>query len=142
MKYSFLFDIEPVQQQRPRARRLGNGIMLYDPSKVKQFKILVGNMAREQMKQNKWSVLNNKPLMLDVTFYRPIQKSLSKAEHDRRAKHEVLPIVKPDCDNYIKSCLDSLNGIVWKDDALITDIRAKKRYAEFPRIEVDVEEIR
>lgn len=141
MKYSFLFDIVPIQQQRPRARRLGNGIMLYDPSKVKQFKILVGNMAREQMKQNEWQRFENKPLMLDVTFYRPIQQSLSKAEHDRRARHEVLPIVKPDCDNYVKSCLDSLNGIVWKDDALITDIRARKRYAEQPRIEIEVEEI-
>lgn len=140
MRYSFLFDIVPVQQQRPRARRLGNGIMLYDPSKVKQFKILVGNMAREQMKQNNWQRFESRPLMLDVTFYRPIQQSISKVEHDRRARHEVLPTVKPDCDNYVKSCLDSLNGIVWKDDALITDIRAKKRYAEQPRIEVEVEE--
>lgn len=141
MKYSFLFDIVPVQQQRPRARRLGNGIMLYDPSKVKQFKILVGNMAREQMKQNNWQRFESRPLMLDVTFYRPIQQSISKAEHDRRARHEVLPTVKPDNSNYLKSLEDALNGIVWKDDALITDIRARKRYAEQPRIEIEVEEI-
>lgn len=141
MRYSFLFDIEPIQQQRPRARRMPKGVMLYDPKKVKQFKIAVGNMAKEQMKQNEWKRLEDRPLMLDVTFYRPIQQSISKAEHDRRARHEVLPIVKPDCDNYVKSCLDSLNGIVWKDDALITDIRARKRYAEQPRIEIEVEEI-
>lgn len=141
MRYSFLFDIEPIQQQRPRARRMPKGVMLYDPKKVKQFKIAVGNMAKEQMKQNEWERLEDRPLMLDVTFYRPIQQSISKAEHDRRARHEVLPIVKPDCDNYVKSCLDSLNGIVWKDDALITDIRARKRYAEQPRIEIEVEEI-
>ena len=141
MRYSFLFDIEPIQQQRPRARRMPKGVMLYDPKKVKQFKIAVGNMARVQMKQNEWERLEDRPLMLDVTFYRPIQQSISKAEHDRRARHEVLPIVKPDCDNYVKSCLDSLNGIVWKDDALITDIRARKRYAEQPRIEIEVEGI-
>lgn len=141
MRYGFLFDIEPIQQQRPRARRMPKGVMLYDPKKVKQFKIAVGNMAKEQMKQNEWERLEDRPLMLDVTFYRPIQQSISKAEHDRRARHEVLPIVKPDCDNYVKSCLDSLNGIVWKDDALITDIRARKRYAEQPRIEIEVEEI-
>lgn len=141
MRYVFLFDIEPIQQQRPRARRMPKGVMLYDPKKVKQFKITVGNMAKDQMKQNEWERLEDRPLMLDVTFYRPIQQSISKAEHDRRARHEVLPIVKPDCDNYVKSCLDSLNGIVWKDDALITDIRARKRYAEQPRIEIEVEEI-
>lgn len=141
MKYSFLFDIVPVQQQRPRARRLGNGIMLYDPSKVKQFKILVGNMAREQMKQNEWERLEDRPLMLDVTFYRPIQQSISKVEHDRRARHEVLPIIKPDNSNYLKSLEDALNGIVWKDDSLITDIKSKKRYAENPRIEMEVIEI-
>lgn len=141
MRYGFLFDIEPIQQQRPRARRMSKGVMLYDPKKVKQFKIAVGNMAKEQMKQNEWERLEDRPLMLDVTFYRPIQQSISKAEHDRRARHEVLPIVKPDNSNYLKSLEDALNGIVWKDDALITDIRARKRYAEQPRIEIEVEEI-
>lgn len=141
MRYSFLFDIEPIQQQRPRARRMPKGVMLYDPKKVKQFKIAVGNMAKEQMKQNEWERLEDRPLMLDVTFYRPIQQSISKAEHDRRARHEVLPIVKPDNSNYLKSLEDALNGIVWRDDALITDIRARKRYAEQPRIEIEVEEI-
>lgn len=141
MRYSFLFDIEPIQQQRPRARRMPKGVMLYDPKKVKQFKIAVGNMARVQMKQNEWERLEDRPLMLDVTFYRPIQQSISKVEHDRRARHEVLPIVKPDNSNYLKSLEDALNGIVWKDDALITDIRARKRYAEQPRIEIEVEEI-
>lgn len=141
MRYGFLFDIEPIQQQRPRARRMPKGVMLYDPKKVKQFKIAVGNMAKEQMKQNEWERLEDRPLMLDVTFYRPIQQSISKVEHDRRARHEVLPIVKPDNSNYLKSLEDALNGIVWKDDALITDIRARKRYAEQPRIEIEVEEI-
>ncbi len=35
---------------------------------------------------------------------------------------------KPDCDNLVKSVLDSLNGVAYKDDAQVTDVCIKKRY--------------
>ena len=34
----FEFDIEPVEQARPRAVRFGKGIRMYDPKKVATFK--------------------------------------------------------------------------------------------------------
>lgn len=34
----FEFNIEPVEQARPRATRMGKGIRLYDPKKVTIFK--------------------------------------------------------------------------------------------------------
>lgn len=73
-------------------------------------------------------------------FFRPVQEKISKKEKARRIRGTVLPIVKPDCDNYIKSLLDGMNGVVWKDDALITDIFAHKRYSDKPRIEITIME--
>ncbi|MEK1437246.1 RusA family crossover junction endodeoxyribonuclease, partial [Limosilactobacillus fermentum] len=45
----FEFDIEPVEQARPRATRMGKGIRLYDPKKVNVFKQQLGMLARQQM---------------------------------------------------------------------------------------------
>lgn len=137
----FVFNIEPVQQARPRARRLNRTIILYDPAKVKKFKLEIEQLAKEQMFDNNWKRLEDTPIQVDVWFYRAIQKSISKKEHERRANGESLPIVKPDTDNLIKSFLDGLNGTVWKDDALITDIHAHKRYSDDPRIEVIIQDL-
>lgn len=73
-------------------------------------------------------------------FLDRFKKKISKKEKARRIRGTVLPIVKPDCDNYIKSLLDGMNGVVWKDDALITDIFAHKRYSDKPRIEITITE--
>lgn len=37
------FEIEPVEQARPRATRMGKGIRLYDPKKVSVYKKTIGD---------------------------------------------------------------------------------------------------
>ena len=54
----------------------------------------------------------------------------------------VRPIVKPDLDNYIKSTLDALNGVIWTDDATIVELNTSKWYADDPRIEIEVKELK
>ena len=45
-----------------------------------------------------------------------------------------------DLDNYAKACLDSLNGIVWTDDARVTHLDATMIDGDpAPRVEIDVE---
>ncbi|WP_332834903.1 RusA family crossover junction endodeoxyribonuclease [Clostridium perfringens] len=40
------------------------------------------------------------------------------------------PTKKPDVDNIAKIILDSLNGVAYKDDSQIVDIRIIKKYTE------------
>ena len=40
------------------------------------------------------------------------------------------PRKKPDADNIAKIILDSLNGVAYKDDSQIVDIRIIKKYTE------------
>lgn len=131
MKYQF--NIEPVQQQRPRATRMGAGIRLYDPKKTKDFK----NEVKRIAKSFKATPIDD-PCKIIVTFYRSNQKNVSKREIERREIGKSLPSKKPDLDNYLKSFLDALTGVMWTDDNLICEISAKKRYSINPRIELEI----
>lgn len=45
------FEIEPVEQARPRATRMGKGIRLYDPKKVSVYKKQLAIMCQFQYKK-------------------------------------------------------------------------------------------
>lgn len=63
---------------------------------------------------------------LDIYFDKP--KSASRRQHCT---------VKPDCDKLVRSCFDSMTGIVWHDDAQVVELFARKHYGP-ERIEVSV----
>lgn len=133
----FEFDIEPVEQARPRATRFGKGIRLYDPKKVTVYKQQLGNLARQEMQERGLEPFNGE-LTVRFEFYRPVQASISKKERARRLSGVHRPTVKPDLDNYIKSASDALNGILWADDNLIVSLEAKKFYADRPHLAVEI----
>ena len=132
-----ILHIEPVEQARPRAARRGRHITMYDPTKVKKFKKELSQLARSQCKDDPLDGM----LEVEISFYRQVQKSLSKKERARRLSGEHRPTVKPDLDNYIKSTLDALNGILWTDDAYIVDLHAHKYYSDDPHIEIAIKEL-
>jgi Holliday junction resolvase RusA-like endonuclease len=61
------------------------------------------------------------PLRLFVTFYRVKSRYLPKKE--------LMPFRKCDLDNLVKSITDAMNGILMPDDAQITTLVARKRWA-------------
>ena len=132
----FTFEIEPVPQLRPRVSSRPY-IRVYDPPKVKNFKNLLRSLAVNQYSRP--PMLG--PLSVSLTFYRPVQKSISQSERERRLSNESKPVVKPDTDNYIKSTLDALNGVLWHDDAQIVKITAEKRYGETGKIIISVKPV-
>lgn len=133
-EYEFYFEIEPVQQQRPRFARRGRYVHTYDPPKTANFKKQLRQLAAEQYQG---TPLEGE-LYVTAKFYRPIQKSLSKKEHVRRASGVHRPIVKSDLSNYLKSFEDALNGIIWRDDAMIVHEEIDKFYSDEPHIELKI----
>lgn len=101
-------------------------------------------MYKTQLAQNARFMYHGEPLVgplrVELWFYRQVQKSISKKERALRLTGAHRPIVKSDVDNYIKSTLDGLNGLLWEDDRQIVDIIAHKYYSDHPRIEIEVEE--
>ena len=52
---------------------------------------------------------------------------------------ELLPAKKPDLDNYCKSILDGINGVVVRDDAQVCALNAVKAYGGTPGVSVTIE---
>ena len=133
-EYVFKLPVEPVAQMRPRFTRRPY-VHAYDPVKVKRYKETLAWHAQDQ-----WMALPaTGPIKLQLRFFRPVQKSLSKTEHARRLSGAHRPIVKPDLDNYIKSTLDALTGVLWADDNAIIKLEAEKFYSDQPRVEIVME---
>ncbi|MCC4501338.1 RusA family crossover junction endodeoxyribonuclease [Limosilactobacillus reuteri] len=131
-----VFDIEPQSQLRPRAayNTRSHHIVVYDPKVTHEYKQRLRQLAQNQYTQEPL----DSALKVDVSFFRPVQKSLSAIERARRISGEHRPAVKSDIDNYIKALFDSLNGVVWQDDKQICDLVAHKYYSDKPRIEIEV----
>lgn len=132
----FIFNLTPVSQDRTRysTRPFPHE---YDTKKVAAYKKALSAMAVKQMEEKGLKPFDC-AIEVRTVFYRPIQKSVSKIEKMRRHLGVVLPTVKPDSDNYVKSTWDAFNGVLWSDDSIITDMSAKKRYSFYPRIEVEI----
>lgn len=128
--------LEPVAQGRPRFSNRVRFVTTYDPPKSMAYKKQVRMIAQQQYHDE--PIAKGNPLILQVTFYRSIQKSMSKAEYQRRLKGETLPFVKPDIDNYFKAVTDGLTGVIWADDNQITDVQMSKRYSDKPRTEITI----
>lgn len=128
---------EPQPQLRPRARVAGKRVIMYDPPKSRKYKEFVKRMAKQQWPNDPTPAA----ISLKIDIYRPIPKSTSKVRTKKKEEKEIRPIVRPDVDNYAKTILDGLNGIVFKDDSQIVDMRVRKFYSINPRVEISVKEL-
>ncbi len=119
-----------MSQLRPRI----NGNRMYDVPKVSVYKKLVSWEAKSQYKGE----LLTEPLVVEMKFYRSIQKKGSvKTKQDKR-DGIIRPTSVPDVSNYVKLIEDALNGIVYKDDSQIVRLVAEKYYSDNPRTEVNI----
>ena len=128
---------KPEPQLRPRATRIGNSIRLYDPKTTTDYKNLVKWTAKRQWEGKPLEC----PLVVELDIYRPIPKSTSKKRRKLKNERVIRPVVKPDIDNYSKGILDSLNGIVYKDDSQVVSLIANKYYSDNPRVEIRVSKL-
>lgn len=71
------------------------------------------------------------PLSLAMAVTIAIPASWSKRKQADALAGLLRPTGKPDADNMVKLC-DSLNGIVWRDDAQLVDVRVTKHYGREP----------
>jgi Holliday junction resolvase RusA-like endonuclease len=114
--------LTPVPKGRPRFAR---GIV-YTPTKTKRFESQLKKVLKEVRKD---FPLMRGPVGMTLSFF-------SKAPR-KTLKGVAWKTTRPDVDNLIKAVADSMNGILYEDDAQITQINASKLFCypgETPRI--------
>lgn len=107
-------------------------IITGDNPKTKDWQNLVAEAASRSLPDA--GTLFHGPVRLDVEFYLPRPKSLPRRVVDH--------LKKPDLDKLLRSTKDALTGVVWRDDAQVVDVHARKHYAaigESPRAIVTIE---
>lgn len=120
----------PLPKSRPRVVRLPNGrVHTFTPGATKAWEESIQGQALAYRPER----LLDGPLALTVIFHLLRPKSLPKKRR--------WPDKRPDLDNLLKSVKDALNGVIWRDDAQIITLDARKYYGDAPSVEVIVEEL-
>lgn len=123
---------EPVPKGRPLiTTRNGSFPRAYTPKKTRDAE---SNMRAQIVAQlPKGFIPIRGAIRVNINVIRTKPKSLPK-----KVKY---PITKPDLDNYVKSSLDSMNTVVFKDDAQIMSLFAMKEYGNIPMTTIEIEEL-
>ena len=125
---NIFYPAKPKPAPRPRVTKFGT----YNNKDYTNWKNGLKLLAKSKIK---------KPLETDIflkiDFFFEIPKSWTKAKKEKAKWHNL----KPDIDNLIKSVMDSFNGVVYKDDGQVVVIQARKQYANFTGVKIEIEEV-
>lgn len=125
---------EPVAKARPRMNRKTG--VVYTPKRTKSFETLVKEIAYEHFEKPLEGAVS---IYADFYFPRPKNRIWKKKPMPREWK-----TTRPDIDNLFKSLLDGLNGIAFRDDAQIVEVRVKKFICsgdDVPHTEVEIKDM-
>jgi Holliday junction resolvase RusA-like endonuclease len=139
MTFQVIFQVEgtPVGKGRPKFARRGNFVSTYTPTKTRDYEELIRDAAKTAMGS---AEPIEAPVMACIYITVPIPASCSKKRSAACLDGSERPCKKPDIDNIVKAYLDSMNGIVYKDDTQVISLHATKVYGTVGMVEVMVQE--
>jgi Holliday junction resolvase RusA-like endonuclease len=128
---------EPVPFARMRLSRSG---VHFVPAKQRNnaaaLKVIAGSVMQE-MKASPF----DEPLSLSLHAEFGIPASWSKKKRAAAIIGDIRPGKRPDIDNLYKLAADALNTVVYRDDALIVEVFARKVFGVEPKLIVTIKPI-
>lgn len=127
---------EPVPFARMRLSRSTGGHYIPAPQRnaMAALRIEASNAMRQQ-----GGTLFDEPICLELLAEFPIPQSWSKKKQATALLGLIRPGKKPDLDNLCKLATDAFNSVIYRDDALICEVRARKIYSNQPKLTVTIE---
>lgn len=140
MCVAFVVPGQPQGKGRPRIGKVGAHARMFTPPKTVAYQGLVALAAQQAM--GRMTQMQG-PVSVDLSLEFGVPASWSKGKRADALMDAIKPTVKPDADNVVKAVFDGLNGVLWRDDVQVTDLRVRKKYAEQPcvRVWVGAEEL-
>lgn len=128
------FFVEGIPQTKGSARAIR--------VKGKAYPVIINANA----KNTKWERAVKREAALEMAgrgyrlFYGPISVAMTFfVKKPKRVKGTaVMSTTRPDCDKYIRSILDALTGICYRDDGEVSHIQAIKFYSDRPGVQITV----
>lgn len=134
MPQTITIELPGVPQGKGRPRFVRATGAAYTPAKTRSYESMLQGAAIDVMRGT--APLDG-PLHVTVEAHFPVPASWSKAKQAAALLGVTRPTKKPDADNLMK-VLDSLNAVVWVDDAQIVEGTIIKLYSDRPRLVVKV----
>ena len=132
MKISFTIPIKPCAWQRAGK----SGKTHFTPAKTAKFESAIRLYASQAMADK---AILDEPLEVTLCFFHALPKSAKKYEKEGVDKGMFYgKTTKPDIDNLAKAVLDGMNGVVYRDDALIWRLGVMKVYHKNDEIQINV----
>lgn len=125
----------PQGKGRPKVVKIAGFTRMATLQKTVAYEGLVAHAAMTAMRG---APMLDAPAGVNVFIDAPIPASWSAKKQRMALAGEVLPTTKPDADNVVKAIFDGCNGVLWRDDVLVVDLRVRKRYAATPCVRVEV----
>ena len=134
MRLQFEILGEPMPQPRARLTTIGGHPRAYDPASAREYKGMVSVIAKAALRGE--PRCESGPVFLDLMFGMPVPASWSSRKRANAIAGLTRPSVRPDIDNLAKAILDALNGVLFKDDGQVVEMKAMKCYSANPRVVV------
>lgn len=132
-------DGDPVAKARPRIGMIHGRAMAFTPAHTKKYENHIRMAASQAMTG---LIPFDEPLSVVMTALLPIPASWSQKKQKLALMGHIRPATRPDIDNYLKSALDGLNGIVFRDDCLVVQVKATKSYSDKPRLLIQISQMK
>ena len=125
---------EPVAKGRARSFVRGGHVAHYTPEKTARYENLVKLAAQQAMDGLPPA---DGAITLTVRAYFGIPDSWSKKRQAAALAGVEHHTKRPDLDNVVKAIKDGMNGVAWRDDCQVVQLKdCRKTYGETPRVEV------
>lgn len=122
-----------VAKGRPRFTRSG---IAYTPSATRKYEAH-GRLAAQLAMGDRPPLAS--PVCLTALVELPIPASWSKRRTAAAIVGGICPTSRPDIDNYLKSAMDAINGIVVADDSLVVKVTVEKKFGVDPKLVLLIE---
>lgn len=132
---SFSVPGAPRGKGRPRTAVIAGRAQIYTDSKTRSEEGAVRTFASAAMQGKKPF---DGAVILRICAYRAMPASFSERKRAAAERGEIIPITRPDWDNYGKLASDALNGLVIRDDSQVVTAVIHKRFSDTPRLSIDV----